>query len=91
MASIPVLIKRTFNASVKHQRAMNELWAAYLDRYGTTPNDLDLDEIIDVTDYGQGASNVALKRLDDLMTKAGFPPIKKITRSNDALPPEKPR
>ncbi len=55
-----------------HQMMSGEVTDAMRERYGATHSDLDLDELIEPLDYGQG-STPKVADIDRLMSEAGYP------------------
>lgn len=66
------LLRRAHRAATLHQMVSGEVTDAMRERYGATHSDLDLDELIEPLDYGQG-STPKVADVDRLMSEAGHP------------------
>ena len=62
------LIKRTFDANIKHQKLLAELEEEYHRRYGVYPSDIDDDFFIDSFCLGQGKTCPTLEEIYESAT-----------------------
>ncbi|MBS3648798.1 hypothetical protein KEU06_09290 [Pseudaminobacter sp. 19-2017] len=68
------LLNRAADLAELQSKVQSDLTEAFRERYGTTYSDVNADEIIDVLDYHGG--HITLSDVDEIMTKAGYPPRK---------------
>jgi len=68
------LCDATSRSAARHQKNSLAIGVAFIERYGATYSDADVDTLIDEFDYS-GGTPLSLKKIDQLMANAGFPKL----------------